>query len=37
MVGQVAHMREMRNTYTILDRKPEERPLRRPRRRWGHY
>jgi hypothetical protein len=34
--GNVAHMREMRNAYTIFIGKPEgKRPLGRPRRRWG--
>jgi hypothetical protein len=34
-VGYVAHMREMRNAYSILVRKPKEkRPLGRPRHRW---
>jgi hypothetical protein len=35
MGGHVAHMEEIRNTYKILVRKPEEkRPLRRLRCRW---
>jgi hypothetical protein len=35
LAGHVARMGEMRNAYSIEDRKPEgKRPLGRPRRRW---
>jgi len=34
MAGHYALMGEMRNAYKIMVRKPERRPLRRPRHRW---
>jgi hypothetical protein len=35
LAKNVAHMREMRNAYKILVRKPEgKRPFRRPRHKW---
>jgi hypothetical protein len=34
-MGDVAHMREMRNSYKVLVRNPQwKRPLERPRHRW---